>query len=204
LIGKSVIVEGVSSEEKGLNGVVGAAKVGIEEVLLAPMRTVSLMEPEAVPFRYASMFCGVDVLSEAWPSGDARFTIDERNRSSLVGNRIVSKTDHQRFERAPWKKLLREELDVLVVGATESEELECRWTSMLLDPTLRRIGVPPPMVIVLERPDQIFGTKGSSAADRRARFTKRMKQYGYCGVTKVLSASACGAALWEEHFVTVY
>jgi hypothetical protein len=50
-----------------------------EEVLLAPMRTISPTESDAKPFRYGSLFCGVDVLAEAWPSGEAGFTIDERN-----------------------------------------------------------------------------------------------------------------------------
>lgn len=175
-----------------------------EEVLLAPMRTVSLADPGAQPFRYGSLFCGVDVLAEAWPRGEASFTIDERNRSSLVSNRSVSKTDHQRFERAPWKKLLRERLDVLVVGVTNSEALECRWMDLLVNPKTRTRGSVPPVVIILEKADHIFSPKGSTFADRRSRFGKRMAIFGYSGVTKLVSASACGAALWEEHFVTIY
>jgi hypothetical protein len=147
----------------------------------------------------------VDVLAEAWPSGEAGFTIDERNRSHLVGNRTVSKTtDHQRFERAPWKKLLKLRLDVLVVGATTSESLERRWMEKLVNPRMRKVGSVPPVVVILEKTDHVFTVKGSSLADRRSRFSKRMKVFGYSGVTKLVSASACGAALWEEHFVTIY
>lgn len=175
-----------------------------EEVLLAPMRTISPADSGSRPFRYGSLFCGVDVLAEAWPSGEAGFTIDERNRSNLVGNRPASKHDHQRFERAPWKKLLKKPLDVLVVGATTSEALERKWMDKLVNPNLRKVGSVPPVVIILEKTGHVFTPKDSSLADRRSRFGKRMKVFGYSGSTKLVSASACGAALWEEHFITVY
>ena len=86
--GKSRRLEGSGNAENG-----GVMKADVKEVLLAPMRTISPTDTAAQPFRYGSLFCGVDVLREAWPSGDAGFTIDECNRSNLVGNRSTSKTN---------------------------------------------------------------------------------------------------------------
>lgn len=85
------------------------------EVELAPSRVIKLSEEHQDPFTYGSLFCGVDVLAHAWPQGNPLFTVDEQNRPSALPHRPVSRTSHQRFDRVPWKKVLRNSaLDVLV------------------------------------------------------------------------------------------
>jgi len=72
------------------------------DVLMAPSRPIKLEDQRGRQFIYASLFCGKDILEEAWPQGKCLLRCDQGLCPPLVKDGLLKTDDYQDFRRSPF------------------------------------------------------------------------------------------------------
>lgn len=126
------------------------------DLVVAPTH---LLHAEDRSFTYGTLFCGVGLCEEAWPNAAERiFGVDEEYRSDSVQGRRFRDTDHQRFDRMQWDKVLMGgPPDLLVVCQPDEAQLKTAWEKEILDRPERR----PPLLLIVDDPETLVTFEGA-------------------------------------------
>jgi hypothetical protein len=140
------------------------------------------LEKKKQGFTFGTLFCGIELLGAAWESGTHVFSIEKMNQRKTT--RPKAHSIYQRMGEAPWGRILKSWLEIVVVNQPRAATLRYEWMEHLM-----------PRNMVVDRPDRVLvvGTVEYYMTVKHKVWEKQLAARGYDPTSWLVYEEDCGS-----------
>jgi hypothetical protein len=102
-----------------------------------------ILDKKKQGFTFGTLFCGLELLGSAWESGTHVFIIEQLNQRKTT--RPKAQSIYQRMGGAPWGRILKYWLEIVVVTQPPEATVRYEWMERLM-----------PRNMAVDRPDRVL------------------------------------------------
>ncbi len=166
--------------------------IGQSEQIVSGRNTSSLVKSACVGVpTLGTLFMGANTFQDVFGNLEFLFRVGVEGKFDGTMSKLDLPRLHPNIHRVPWKRL--PSVDLLLVRQPESPSLRGKWMDHFLEVNQAQT------IILFHHQDEIIGSDSWSIHN----VCKRLKTAGHQVRTWTVSSEACGAALWNQHVVTI-